>query len=112
MKARTLAYVATTSSFMKCSTHTPSDGKSNAFSTPCSSITASRALFRPHGISAAMPSRAMLGKHVRVTDLRTGRSVLVLVNDIGPAKWSGRIIDLSRAAAVRLGIMARGQFRV
>ena len=76
------------------------------------SITASGALFRPEGLSAAMPNRAMLGKHVRVTDLRTGRSVVVLVNDVGPARWTGRAIDLSKGAAKRLGIIQVGSARV
>ena len=45
-----------------------------------------------------MPSRAMLGRHVRVTDQRTGRSVVVLVNDVGPSARLHRVIDLSRGA--------------
>jgi rare lipoprotein A (peptidoglycan hydrolase) len=36
--------------------------------------------------------------------MRTGRSVRVRVNDIGPAKWTGRIIDLSPAAKRALGM--------
>ncbi|HTJ56690.1 MAG TPA: septal ring lytic transglycosylase RlpA family protein [Devosiaceae bacterium] len=43
------------------------------------------------------------GTMVRVVDLRTGRSVVVRVNDRGPYA-KGRIIDLSRAAARRLGM--------
>ncbi len=51
------------------------------------------------------------GAVLRVTDLETGRSVLVRVNDRGP--WTpGRVVDLSWAAARRLGIVDRGVARV
>lgn len=42
------------------------------------------------------------GTHVRVTDLRTGRSIVVRINDRGPYV-RGRIIDLSPAARRALG---------
>ncbi len=44
---------------------------------------------------------------VRVTNLRNSRSVVVRINDRGPFV-STRIIDLSYAAASRLGIVVRG----
>jgi rare lipoprotein A len=66
--------------------------------------TATGAYFDGSSMTAAMPSRSMLGRRVRVTDMRTGRSVVVLVNDIGPARWTHRVIDLSRAAAHALGM--------
>jgi rare lipoprotein A len=66
--------------------------------------TATGAYFDGSSMTAAMPSRSMLGRRVRVTDMRTGRSVVVLVNDIGPARWTHRVIDLSRAAARALGM--------
>lgn len=43
----------------------------------------------------------------RVTNLENGKSVIVRVNDRGPFV-SGRIIDLSYAAAVRIGIWPKG----
>ena len=43
------------------------------------------------------------GTHVRVTDDRTGRSVVVRINDRGPFV-RGRVIDLTPAAAHALGI--------
>lgn len=52
-----------------------------------------------------------LGTRVRVTNLRNGRSVVVRIMDRGPAV-AGRLIDLSRAAAVRLGFTHRGVTRV
>lgn len=48
-----------------------------------------------------------LPTYVRVTNLRNGRQVVVKVNDRGPFH-RGRIIDLSYAAAYRLGITGRG----
>ncbi|MGE0062778.1 MAG: septal ring lytic transglycosylase RlpA family protein [Xanthobacteraceae bacterium] len=47
------------------------------------------------------------GTRLRVTDTRTGRSTLVVVNDRGPFT-PGRIIDLSLAAAKEIGMIKRG----
>ena len=47
------------------------------------------------------------GSLVRVTDLETGRSVEVIVNDRGP-HVNGRVIDLSFAAAREIGLVDRG----
>jgi rare lipoprotein A len=51
------------------------------------------------------------GTRLRVTDLATGRSVVVRVNDRGPFA-RGRVVDLSLAAARELGIVERGVARV
>lgn len=48
------------------------------------------------------------GTWVRVTHSRTGRSVTVMINDRGPFGRPGRVIDLSRVAASRLGILGEG----
>ncbi|MEO5694171.1 MAG: septal ring lytic transglycosylase RlpA family protein [Usitatibacter sp.] len=45
--------------------------------------------------------------YARVTNLKTGQSVIVRVNDRGPFH-SDRIIDLSYAAAARIGIVSVG----
>ncbi len=45
--------------------------------------------------------------YARVTSLRNNKSVIVRINDRGPF-YSGRIIDLSYAAAHKLGIAAQG----
>jgi rare lipoprotein A len=45
--------------------------------------------------------------YVRVTNLRNGRSAVVKVNDRGPFHGN-RIIDLSYAAATKLGILGNG----
>lgn len=51
------------------------------------------------------------GSKVRVTNPANGRSVVVRINDRGPFT-RGRTIDVSRAAAERLGLIARGHGRV
>ena len=55
------------------------------------------------------------GTVARVTDLRTGRSVNVVIIDRGPFgknRREGAIIDLSRDAALNLGIISEGQVKV
>jgi rare lipoprotein A len=47
------------------------------------------------------------GTKVKVTNARTGLSVIVRINDRGPF-IAGRIIDLSRAAAHKVGLLHRG----
>jgi rare lipoprotein A len=52
-----------------------------------------------------------LGTIVRVTDIKTGSSALVRITDRGPF-ISGRVIDLSRSAAEKVGIVQRGTAEV
>lgn len=52
-----------------------------------------------------------LPTYARVTNLENGRSVVVRINDRGPFV-DGRIIDLSYAAAARIGILGPGTGRV
>ena len=51
------------------------------------------------------------GTRVKVENLANGRTVVVRVNDRGPF-GGGRVIDLSRAAAERLGYIKAGVARV
>ena len=51
------------------------------------------------------------GTRVRVKHLGNGRSVDVLINDRGPY-IVGRVIDLSRAAAGKIGMTAQGVARI
>ena len=51
------------------------------------------------------------GTRVKVRNLANGRTVTVRINDRGPFT-RGRIIDLSRAAARKLGFLGRGSTRV
>ena len=68
-------------------------------------VTASGARFNPMQLTCAHPTLP-LGTRVLVTSDRTGRSVVVTVNDRGP--FGGRIVDLSRAAAARIGMLGSG----
>jgi len=52
-----------------------------------------------------------LPSYARVTNLDNGRSVIVRINDRGPFH-DGRLIDLSYAAAVKLGVNAHGTANV
>jgi rare lipoprotein A len=61
-------------------------------------------------MTAAHPTLP-LPSYARVTNLATGRSVVVRVNDRGPFH-PGRLIDLSYAAAHRIGIAQRGSGEV
>ena len=47
------------------------------------------------------------GTRVRVTDPKTSRSVIVVINDRGPFN-KGRVLDLSTSAAKALGMTERG----
>lgn len=64
----------------------------------------------PDELTAAHRS-APFGSMVRVTNLLSGRSVVVRVNDRGPFRGS-RIIDISHAAARAIGLDRLGTGRV
>jgi peptidoglycan lytic transglycosylase len=68
--------------------------------------TASGEQFDQDALTAAHATLA-LGTRVRVTNLRNGRTVVVRINDRGPA-YRDRVLDLSRAAAVTLGMIRPG----
>lgn len=71
--------------------------------------TASGEVFHPDGMTAAHRTLP-LGTHLVVS--ANGRSIVVRVNDRGPAKATGRSLDLSRGAARALGIIRAGTARV
>jgi rare lipoprotein A len=68
--------------------------------------TASGEKFDGHELTAAHPTLPF-GTRLRVTDVKTGRSVTVRVNDRGPYV-PGRIVDVSYSAAQSLGIVGKG----
>ena len=74
------------------------------------STTASGEHMDPEALTAAHPTLP-LGTKVRVANLDNGRDVVVRINDRGPFV-KGRIIDVSRAAAQQLGMIAAGVGRV
>jgi rare lipoprotein A (peptidoglycan hydrolase) len=67
---------------------------------------ASGGKFNPTGFTCAHRSLPF-GTHLRVADSKSGRSVVVTVNDRGPFV-RGRILDLSLGAARALGMVGRG----
>ncbi len=69
--------------------------------------TASGERFDMHKLTAAHRTLPM-GTHVRVTNLKNGRSVEVRINDRGPYGSRSRLIDLSEAAARRLDMIEAG----
>src|SRR3989441_10230861 len=71
--------------------------------------TASGERFDQRELTAAHRSLP-LGTRVLVTNLANGRSVRVRINDRGPFA-RGRVIDVSRAAARRLGMVGAGTGR-
>jgi rare lipoprotein A len=69
-------------------------------------ITASGKPFDDSKLTAAHRTLP-LNTRVRVTNLKTGRSVEVTITDRGPYA-DGRVIDLSKAAAKKLGMVKDG----
>ena len=67
---------------------------------------ASGEIFNENAMTAAHRSLPF-GTKVMVTDQRTGNAIEVIINDRGPFH-GGRIIDLSKAAATKLGFRNRG----
>jgi rare lipoprotein A len=67
---------------------------------------ATGARYNPDGLTAAHRTLPF-GTRLHVTDLISKKSVDVIINDRGPF-IAGRILDLSRGAAVVLGMTGRG----
>lgn len=72
--------------------------------------TASGERFDQNDLTAAHPTLP-LGSQVEVTNVATGKTVQVRINDRGPRR-RGRSIDLSRGAAQELGMLRSGVSRV
>ncbi|MEM8794742.1 MAG: septal ring lytic transglycosylase RlpA family protein [Pseudomonadota bacterium] len=65
-------------------------------------MTANGERFNKHAMTAAHKTLPF-GTYVKVTRVKTGKSVVVRINDRGPF-IKGRIIDLSQAAAAKIGL--------
>lgn len=74
------------------------------------SMTASGERGNPKALTAAHRSLPF-GTKVRVENLRNGRRVVVRINDRGPFV-GGRVIDVTKAAAGKLGFVGAGTARV
>ena len=101
--------------------HTPFARPNNAASTQIASqgvasfytegqMTASGEKFDTHDLTAAHPTLPF-GTRLRVTNVTTGRSVTVRVNDRGPYV-PGRVVDVSHSAANALGMVQSGIAKV
>ena len=73
-------------------------------------ITASGELYDQNKLTAAH-NRLPLGTKIKITNLRNKRTVIVKVNDRLHHR-NKRLVDLSRAAATKLGYIGRGITRV
>lgn len=80
------------------------------YSTDYSGRTARGDRYDPAKFTAAHRSLPF-GTRLRVTDPRSKRSVVVVVNDRGPFS-KGRVLDLSLAAAKALNMTGRGLLKV
>ena len=72
--------------------------------------TASGEKFNAHELTAAHPTLPF-GTRLRVTNVASGQSVTVRVNDRGPFV-RGRVVDVSYAAAETLGMVGGGVAKV
>ena len=72
--------------------------------------TSSGETYDMYAMTAAHPVLP-IPSYARVTSARTGKQVIVRINDRGPFH-SGRVIDLSYAAAYRLGLIGAGSGEV
>ena len=73
-------------------------------------MTANGEMMNPSAMTAAhryLP----FGTKVRVTNVKNGKSVIVRINDRGPFV-GGRVIDLSKGAARKVGMIKSGVARV
>lgn len=73
--------------------------------------TANGEIFNMHGISAAHKT-LQLPCIALVTNLENGKMLIVRINDRGPFHKDNRIIDLSKAAAEKLGFKKQGIAKV
>jgi rare lipoprotein A len=73
-------------------------------------VTASGERYDPNKLTAAHKSLP-IGTMIRVTNLENDKSVIVRINDRGPYVRN-RILDLSKSAAVQLGLIQNGYARV
>jgi len=72
--------------------------------------TASGATFQQRKLTAAHKTLPF-GTKIKVTNVTTGKTVKVKVNDRGPFV-AGRIIDLSKRAAEKIGLVQKGILQV
>ena len=93
--------------FVACAPKLTQTGKASYYANEFNGRrTASGEKFRNSKLTAAHKTLPF-GTKVKVTNLRNGKSVKVIINDRGPFV-AGRIIDLSKKAARKIGIDKEG----
>ena len=85
-------------------------GIASVYGQSSGSRTASGERLNPGALTAAHRSFPF-GSHIRVTNRRNGRSVVVTINDRGPFV-RGRVVDVTPAAAHVLGFSGLTQVTV
>ena len=76
-----------------------------------SALTANGEHFASDSLTAAHRSLPF-GTRIQVTNVRTGQSAVVRINDRGPAAKTGRSLDLAHGAARAIGLQSVGTVRV
>lgn len=118
LQVRSVLAVASLAVLSSCATTTPRIGEpapevgvaSFYAETLHGRTTANGERYDKQALTAAHPTLPF-GSRVRVTNLRNGQSVVVRINDRGPFVEK-RVIDLSYAAARKLGFIDQGTTRV
>lgn len=94
-------------SFASCSRKITENGKASYYADKFEGRkTASGETFRQNGLTGAHRTLPF-GTKVTVINISNGKSVTVRINDRGPFS-QGRVIDLSKKAAKRIGMISTG----
>lgn len=94
-----------------CSSYITKTGKASYYSDNLAGRkTANGEKYKPTELTAAH-KKLPFGTKVKVTNLQNGKTITVRINDRGPYV-SGRIIDLSKAAAKELDMLKAGVAKV
>lgn len=93
--------------FSSCSRKITENGKASYYADKFEGRkTASGETYRKNGLTAAHRTLPF-GTKVKVLNISNGKSVTVRINDRGPFS-QGRVIDLSKKAAKRIGMLTTG----
>ena len=95
----------------KCITPTSEVGLASFYSDKFEGkITASGQVYAQRKLTAAHRT-IPFNTRIRVTNLKNNRVIIVIVNDRGPFA-KDRILDLSKAAAIKLGFIKNGTTKI
>lgn len=97
--------------FSSCTTTTIVTGKASYYADSFQGKKTANGERYRKGKRTAAHKTLPFGTKVKVTNLKNGRSVNVRINDRGPFV-AGRIIDLSKSAAKKIGMTQQGVAKV